>query len=217
MNPYQVVKDFEAALCEYTGAKYAVTTTSCTMALLLSLRWWLKDDKEKLVSIPKRTYVSVPQSINHAGGIPIFRDENWVGVYQLKPYPVWDCARYFTSGIYAGEMKEYSNAQFAAIRDCSGQMICLSFHWSKTLSIGQGGCILHDNDEADEWFRRMRFDGRTEGITPIDDDITEIGYHCYMSPRDAAEGLSRLAVLPKHNDPLPNDNYPDLSKMAIFQ
>lgn len=37
MNPFQVVKDFERALCEYTGAPYAVTTTSCTMALLLAV------------------------------------------------------------------------------------------------------------------------------------------------------------------------------------
>jgi hypothetical protein len=38
-----------------------------------------------------------------------------------------------------------------------------------------------------------------------------------MSPRDAAEGLSRLAVLPRHNDPLPNDDYPDLSTLEMFK
>jgi len=99
----------------------------------------------------------------------------------------------------------------------SVQFQCVSFHWSKTLAIGQGGAILHDNDGADEWFRRARFDGRTEGVHPKDDTLGMLGYHCYMSPRDAADGLSRLAVLPKHNDPLPNDDYPDLSKMDIFQ
>jgi hypothetical protein len=38
-----------------------------------------------------------------------------------------------------------------------------------------------------------------------------------MSPDVAARLLLKLSVLPRHNDPLPNDNYPDLSKMEIFK
>jgi len=177
------------------------------MALLLAVAWclrWPNEGGDKYVhlrvEIPKRTYVSVPMSIIHAGGRPVFRDEEWIGMYPLLPLPVWDCARRFTGGMYI-----------------SGQMMCLSFHWTKILAIGQGGAILHDNDEADEWFRRMRFDGRTAGVAPKDDTFTMIAHHCYMSPRDAAEGLSRLAVLPEHNDDLPNDSYPDLSTMEIFK
>ncbi len=199
-NPHQVTKEFEKALCEYTGAPYAVAVTSCTMALLLACKWFLKDDKESIISIPKKTYVSVPMSIIHAGGIVHFDEREWVGGYKLRPYPIWDYARLFTSGMYN-----------------PGRFLCVSFHWTKTLGIGQGGAILHDDPDADEWFRRARFDGRTEGLAPKDDRFDMIGYHCYMSPRDAAEGLSRLAVLPKHNDPLPNDDYPDLSKFEVFK
>jgi hypothetical protein len=105
-GPHQVTKDFEAALCEYTGARFAVAVNSCTSALLLAVKWHIERDTipmdEKtlatlpyVVEIPKRTYVSVPQSIIHAGG-PTFRDEDWIGSYQLKPYPIWDCARRFT-------------------------------------------------------------------------------------------------------------------------
>ena len=71
-GPYQVVKDFEEALCHYTGAPYSVSTKSCTMALLLCCAW----HKVKTVEIPKRTYVSVPMSIRHAGGKVKFRDED---------------------------------------------------------------------------------------------------------------------------------------------
>lgn len=190
MNPFDVVRQFEKELCRYTGAKYAVTTTSCTMALLLACDYL----KVKEVEIPKRTYVSVPQSIIHAGGTVKFRDEDWNGMYQLKPYPIWDSARWITSNMYV-----------------KGQFICLSLHWAKNLAIGQGGVILHDSKKADEWFRRARFDGRKEGVAPKDDKFNFIGWHAYMSPRDAADGLSRLALLPKFNDPLPNDDYPDLS------
>ena len=195
MSPYNVVRDFEAALCEYTSAKYAVTTTSCTMALLLACAW----HKVKIVEIPKRTYVSVPMSIIHAGGKVVFRDEDWSGEYQLKPYPIWDAARRFTSGMYG-----------------VGDFQCVSFHWRKILGIQQGGAILHDDAKADEWLRRARFDGRREGVEVKDDDIQFPSWHAYMTPETAAQGLVRLALLPEHNDDLENDDYPDLSKMETF-
>ena len=155
-------------------------------------------------------------SIVHAGGRPVFEDVAWSGAYQLKPLPVWDSARYFTSGLYRGDIAG-SSPQLRMERDCSGQMVCVSFHWSKTLGIQQGGAILHDDPEADKWLRRARFDGRTEGVPPKDDHFDMVGWHCYMSPEVAAEGIVRLALLPKHNDPLPNDDYPDLSKLEIFK
>ena len=202
-SPYQVVKDFESALCDYTGAKYAVTTSSCTMALLLACAYHKQLAKYSFlpaITSPKRTYVSVPQSIIHSGFKPAFDNRDWQGAYQLNPLPVWDCARYFTSNMF-----EKNNFQ------------CVSFHWSKILGIGQGGAILHDNPEADVWLRKARFDGRSEGVAPSEDTFDMVGWHCYMSPRDAAEGLSRLAVLPKHNKPLPNDDYPRLDLMEIFK
>ena len=86
----------------------------------------------------------------------------------------------------------------------------------KILLLGQGGAILHDNPEADKWLRKVRFDGRTEGVDPKDDDII-MGYHCYMSPETAAQGLMRLSLLPLHNPDLPNSDYPDLSRMEVFK
>lgn len=226
MNPYTVVRDFEKALCDYTGAPYAVTVTSCTMALLLAVRWRLQRNMEKChtlgliadhrIEIPKRTYVSVPMSIVHAGGCPIFREEEWLGAYQLAPLPVIDSARWFTSGMYEW-MAERVIGHDPGRSIVGRGVLCCSFHWTKTLSIGQGGVILHDSPEADEWFRRARFDGRNEGVAPKNDTFNMLGWHCYMSPRDAAEGLSRLAVLPKHNAPLPNDDYLDLSQLEIFK
>jgi len=218
MDAFKVVRDFEQALCNYTGAKYAVTSTSCTMALLLACAWHLRPGPlltvdeygsptlfRDPISIPKRTYVGVPMSIIHAGGRPVFRDEQWEGEYELEPLPVWDSARYFTSRMFR-----------------PNNMQCVSFHWSKTLGIQQGGAILHDNPEADEWLRRARFDGRKEGVPPKDDHDLIIGHHAYMSPETAAAGIVRLATLPKHNDPLPwgpgtNSDYPDLSLIRAFK
>ena len=195
MNAFNVVRDFEKAICEYTGAPYCVAVNSCTNALLLACAWYEVGE----VSLPKFTYNGVPMSVIHAGGRVTFRDEDWRGEYQLKPYPIWDSARRFTSEMY---------------RD--GAMQCVSFHWSKILGIQQGGAILHDNPEADIWLRKARFDGRSEGVAPKDDTFI-LGYHCYMSPEIAAEGLVRLSFLPQSNGDLPNSDYPDLSKQAIFR
>lgn len=223
---HAVTQDLEDALCAYTGAPYAVAVTSCTMALLLAVAYqvqrarWLAMEADKLldfithpfnVEIPKRTYVGVPMSIIHAGARPTFRDETWRGSYQLKPLPVWDSARWFTSGMYRGVTQQGIN------RDCRGDFVCVSFHASKTLADSQGGAILHDSPEADAWLRRARFDGRREGVAPKDDDFDMLGYHAYLSPDVSARLLWKLASLPRHNEPLPNDEYPDLSKHKAFQ
>lgn len=244
-NPHEVTKLFERDLCAYTGAPYAVAVNSCTAALMLAVAWhvrygtpdlwtegWSDGDyggiKGPNICIPKRTYVSVPMSIIHAGGRPTFRDEDWLGWYRLNPLPVWDSARWFTSGMYFGRVIDPDNAALSSemrlkvsgnklMTNMRGQMVCLSFHASKTLGLEQGGCILHDNPEADAWLRRARFDGRTEGVAPKDDRFDMIGHHCYMNPSTAAQGILRLHSLPKHNAPLPNDPYPDLSLLEVFR
>ena len=211
-NPYQVVEDFEQAICDYTGAPYCVTTTSCTMAILLALnsQWGvescgLEGLEEKELIIPQYTYVGVPMSAMNAGFGVEFHDNDWDGEYILWPASIYDSARRFTSGMYR-----------------PGAMQCLSFHWSKTLSIGQGGAILLDSKEAATWLRAARFDGRTAGEPIGQTPLVYPNYHAYMTPEQAALGLMKLSLLPEHNEDLPwgpgtNSDYPDLSKMETFK
>ena len=195
-HAYRIVADFEKVLCSYTGAKYAITCDSCTDALLLACMY----HQVKTVEIPSLTYCSVPMAVINAGGRVKFRSEDWLGMYQLKPYPIYDSARLFTSGMYR-----------------PGTFICLSFHWAKTLAIGRGGAILCDNKEAAEWFRRARFDGRKQGVDPKNDKALIIGIHSYLTPNHAAQGLMLMASMKEHNEPLPNSDYPDLSQLEIFK
>lgn len=205
MNPYKVVEDFEQALCEYTGAPYAVTTTSCTMALLLAMKAFKPDGLT--ISVPKRTYVGVPMSIINAGGRVRFVDYEWEGFYQLFPYPLYDSARYFTKDLF--KIINPGN-QFV--------MICVSFHASKTLGLEQGGAILHCIPHLHERLLRLRFDGRKPGLAVKDDVIREVGLHCPMIPSVAAAGLAKLSTMKdKLYPPLPMDDYPDLSLMEVFK
>lgn len=209
MNPYNVVEDFEVAIAEFTGATYAVTVTSCTMALLLACKYYLKRDifttYGRKIRVPRRTYVGVPMSVVNAGGTPQFHDIPWLGHYPLSPLPVIDSARFLTKNMYQRE-------------DMQGTLVCLSFHATKILGDTQGGAILTDDPGIADWLRRMRFDGRTPGVPVQQDNITEIGYHCYMSPDVAARLLLHMSKLPAgFNPPLPNDDYPDLSKYEVFK
>lgn len=211
-SPYAVTKQFEEALCAYTGARFAVAVNSGTAALQLAVQWFHRDLCEPIedgegywtprveVEIPRRTYVSVPQAIIHAGGTVVWRDEDWHGAYQLAPLPVWDSARRFTSGMYR-----------------RGQYQCVSFSASKILGSEQGGAILHDSSEADKWFKRMRFDGRTEGVDPLEDAFDLVGHHCLMIPSIAATLLVRLYHLPRNNEDLGYYEYPDLSLHPAFK
>lgn len=214
-NAFKIVKDFENAVAEYTGAPYCVCVNSCTNALFLCLKYHYNNrltgygyynDLVTDIEIPKYTYLSVPMQIKHAGYSVKFRDENWEGIYQLKPFNIWDAARRFRADMFI-EYFENLNVN---------RYICVSFHWSKILGIQQGGAILHNDLEFDIWARKARFDGRTEGIKPKDDKPI-LGWHMYMSPEIAAEGLVRLMHLPKNNLDLPNDDYPDLSQLEIFK
>lgn len=201
--PYQVVRDFEFAVAEYTDAPFCVAVNSCTMALFLAMEAHGKLDQ--VIEIPQRTYVGVPMQAKHANLKIKFVDRYWEGFYQLNPLPVYDSARWFTRDLYRHVARG------------NGGCVCVSFHASKTLGIEQGGAILHDNAAIDTWFRRARFDGRTEGVAPAIDKFPHLGWHCYMSPSVAAQGLLKLSSLPRDNAPLPNDAYPDLSKLEIFK
>lgn len=195
-NPYKIVKMFEEEVAFYAGAPFAVSTDNCTDALLLCCEYL----KVKEVTIPKRTYLSVPQSIMHAGGTVKFEDRSWEGVYQLKPYPVYDAAKRFTSGMYM-----------------PGTYMCLSFHIKKHLKIGKGGMILCDSYEAYQWFKKGRYEGRSE-VKYHDDEIDINGWNAYMTPEQAARGLMLMQNYPENVPDIPEDPpYKDLTDFPLFR
>ena len=199
-DPHQVTRDFEEALCNYTGAPLAIATTSCTMAITLALAWFKVVEKARVISMPKLSYVGVPAAVLNAGHQVTFHDEDWQGEYRFRGTRIYDSARRFTSGMHI-----------------PGAMQCVSFHWSKILGLSQGGAILLDDMDAYQWLRRARFDGRTEGVDAKHDQVQYPSWHAYLSPEVAAHGLMKLSLLPKHNADLPRSDYPDLSTLKAFK
>jgi len=195
MTPWDVVVGFEDALVRYTGAPDAVAVGSCTDAIFLVCRYL----GVGIVEIPARTYVSVPQAIVRAGGRVVWREEDWQGWYQLRPYPIWDSAKRLRRDMWG----------LRSTRD-RPSYICLSFHARKTLPIGRGGAILTDDPSFGAWAEIARFDGRRPGA-PAHDDVTgQPGWHMSMTPEEAARGLWLLSYLPDEPPDQPMDPYPDL-------
>ena len=199
-NPYKIVRMFEEEIAHYTGAPYAISVDSCTNALFLACKYLEVTE----VTIPSQTYLSVPQSITHAGGEVIFdkraETNHWKGMYQLKPYPIWDAAKRLTSDMYV-----------------PGQFMTLSFHIKKLLPIWKGGMILTDDAEAADWFKKARYEGRSEKYYK-DDDITFHGWNMYMTPQQAAQGLAMMQNYPEHKEDLQEVNgYRDLTEFSVFK
>jgi dTDP-4-amino-4,6-dideoxygalactose transaminase len=191
---------FEEEIANYTGAPYAVSVDSCTNALFLCCKYM----QVETVTIPSKTYLSVPMSIIGAGGEVVFdktpKTNHWVGIYQLKPYPIFDAAKRLTSAMYI-----------------PNSFMCLSFHIKKHLKIGKGGMILTDNLDAYEWFKRARYEGRSEKYYK-EDDVLFIGWNMYMTPQEAAHGLCLMQNYPQHNSDLDELNgYRDLTEFSIFK
>ena len=197
-NPYKIVKMFEEEVAHYTGAPYAVSVNSCTNALFLACKYIGIEGKE--VIIPKRTYLSPAQSIMQAGGKLVFEDIFWKGIYQLKPFPIYDAAKRFTSNMYI-----------------PGSLMCLSFHIKKHLKIGKGGMILTDDEKVVEWVKKARYEGRAE-VAYHEDNICTEGWNMYMTPEQATRGLMLMQNYPQDVPDLPEDPpYRDLTEFGLFK
>ena len=196
MNPYEAVREFESQLSDYTGAPYVVCVDSSTDALFLCC-YRLKVD---VVTIPKHTYLSVPMSVIHSGGQVEFEDLEWSGIYQLKPYSIWDSAKRMKRNMYV-----------------KGSYMTLSFHIQKHIPIGKGGAILCDNKDDYEWFKKARYEGRSE-VSYHEDDIEFCGWNMYMTPQEAVRGMELLRGLPDDSDDLvENPPYRDLTTFKVFK
>ena len=202
---YKVTEEFEEKLADYTGAKYAITVDNASNAIFLALMY--EKVKGKTITIPSRTYPSVPCEIIHAGA-----KINWQhvkgttikGAYQLYPTKVWDSALSFTGDMYIPNTH-----------------MCVSFTGPhKIFKLSKGGAILTDNYKAYLWFKRARYSGRRE-CSYHDDNFDMLGWNFYMMPELAARGL--LLIDHFYNpDGTKKKNkdvemaYPDLSKFKVY-
>lgn len=198
----EIIDIFENKVAKYAGSKYAVTTDCCSHGIFLCLKYlqMIGDVDEYLpITIPNRTYLSVPMQIINAGLKVEYENIEWSGVYQLEPTRIWDGAVRWTKGMYIG-----NNA-----------LQILSFQFKKRVPIGKGGMVLTDDYGAYKMLKLMSYDGRDLTI-PYNhpEHVKTFGYHMYMTPEDAARGIILMDSVPDVNpDVCDFTYYLDVEKM----
>jgi dTDP-4-amino-4,6-dideoxygalactose transaminase len=189
------VGNFEKAIADFFGAPFAVAVDSCTHGVELALRYTNAQE----ILVPKRTYLSIPFLSNKLDIDLFWKDEDWVDYYYIT-YNVIDAAVLW-------KPKSYIPNTFMGI----------SFQYQKHLSLGRGGVLLMDNEEAAKQIKKMSYDGRLPNIPWREQNIDTVGYHYYMTPEVAQMGLDKL---PKAIETTPRqwvvNDWPDLTKMDIF-
>ncbi len=192
---FKRVEVFENRIAEFFGAKYGVATDCCTHALELSLRY----TKATLMSSPVNTYISVPLLAKKLNIEHQWRKFEWKDYYYITKNII-DAAVLWKKNSYIPET-----------------FMCLSFQFQKPLSLGRGGMILTNNKQAALELKKMSYDGRVPDKPWMEQNIDTMGYHYYMTPETAEEGIWKFHDSLFKKRKWSYKDYPDLTKMKIFK
>ncbi|GAA5786416.1 UDP-4-amino-4,6-dideoxy-N-acetyl-beta-L-altrosamine transaminase [Chitiniphilus shinanonensis] len=223
------IAEFEQALCDYTGARYCVVVASGTAALHLAVAALeLPAGSEGITST--NTFTATANSMAYCGVKPLFADIDPVS-YNIDPASIaariTPATRLLSPVHFAGQpaemeaiaalarehglkvIEDAAHAIGSRYRDGSPVGNCrhsdatiFSFHPVKTLTTGEGGAVM-TNDET--LYRRMLL-LRTHGITKEPALLTQqpgpwyyemhaLGWHYRMTDMQAALGVSQLKKL----------------------
>lgn len=193
---FSTVETFENQIAKFFGAPYAVAVDCCTHGVELCLIY----TNAKKITVPKNTYLSIAFLAEKLNIQRQWKYENWIDYYYLTENVI-DAAVLWKSNSYI-----------------SNTFMCVSFQYQKHLSLGKGGIILTDNKDAAIELKKMSYDGRLPNIPWREQNISSMGYHYYMTPETAANGLNKLnnAINTKPRQWVVSD-WPDLTQMEIFK
>ncbi len=196
-NMFEIVSNFEKEIANFFGSPFAVATDSCTHAIELCLRY-LKSDR---VIVPTRTYISIPMTFEKLGLDWEWKEEEWEDYYFIGNTNIIDAAVYWRENGYI-----------------SNTFMCLSFQFRKHLSLGRGGVILLEDKFDYDILKKMSYDGRDVNTPWAQQNISVIGYHYYMTPETACEGIKKFHDI---KNTIPKKwtykDYPVLPNMKVFE
>ena len=218
-------KEFEEALANYCGSKYAVVVSNGTAALhLASLCLLNKDDK---VLTTPNSFLATSNAILYVGAKPIFIDIAKDGNIdldfcedELKKDPSIKAiyAVAFSGNMINQEKLKYLRETYniTILEDCAhaiGAMdgdvkaasctnsdaSILSFHPVKHMTTGEGGAITTNSKEIYEKLLTLRGHGmvKTAEMKPWEYEMRELGFNYRITDFQCALGLSQLSKLPE--------------------
>jgi perosamine synthetase len=205
---------FEAAFAAYVGRKYAIALPSCTAALHLALAALdLKPGDE--VVVPETTWIATSAPITYVGAQPVFADidpRSWCldaasfertisartrAVIPVDLYgnlPDMDAIVELATARGIAVIEDAAEAIGSESRGrragSFGLASAFSFHGSKTLTTGEGGMLVTDDEPLYRRWLRLRDHGRAEGGKMFWN--VEVAYKYKLSGMQAALGLAQL-------------------------
>jgi len=205
---------FESGFAAYLNRKYAIALPSCTAALHLAMLG-LGVEKGDEVIVPDITWIATSAPITYVGALPVFADidpKTWclsaqsfeeiispktkavivVDLYGNMPdmTAILDIAQRHNIAVIEDAAEaigsEYAGRQAGSF----GIASAFSFHGSKTLTTGEGGMLLMDDENIYKRCLYWRDHGRQPGNKMFWN--TAVGYKYKMSNMQAALGLAQL-------------------------
>jgi perosamine synthetase len=207
------IAEFENGFAEYVGVKHAIAVANGTVALHLALVTLGIGPGDEVI-VPTLTYIAAVNSIAYTGATPVFVDsirDTW----QVDPEDVRRKITPRTKAIMAvhlyGHPCEMDALQKIArehdlflVEDCAeafgtkykstmvggfGDISCFSFFGNKTITTGEGGMVVSNDQTLFERARHFKGQGLAAHREYWHDVI---GYNYRMTNICAAIGLAQL-------------------------
>ena len=213
------VAEFEADLCKYTGAKYAVTFNSATSALQGAYSVSGINEGDEIITTPI-SFVATSNMFVTLGAKPIWCDVKLDGNIDERHIErlITPQTKAIVPVDFAGKPVEIEKIKTIAkqhnlllIQDAShalgssisgekvgsfADMTIFSFHAIKPITTSEGGAVLTDNKKFADKLRLFR----SHGVVKKEfwnSDMTSMGYNLRMTEVAAALGSSQIKKLDK--------------------
>lgn len=220
LNEGDVTARFESKFAEIVGARHAISATSGTAALSLSLMALGVGAGDEVI-IPDMTFVATANAVTLTGATPVLVDVN-PGTLTMDveaaeraitprtkavlPVHVSGRAAGMESILGLCNQRGLPVVEDAAEALCSrrkgkclgtfGRTGCFSLSPAKTITTGQGGVVVTDNEKTAGRLRELKDQGRSRRGTGGDDLHPVVGFNFKFTNLQAAVGLAQLQALP---------------------
>ena len=216
-DKYKYIEKFEEVFARYHGRKYALMTCNCTSAIHLILAA-LDIGPGDEVLMPDSTWISTSLSTVHLGAKPIFCDVNFndwcistesidinispktkaiIAVDLYGNTPNWDKLKYYSETYKIPIIEDAAEALGVSCNNKKvgsfGVASTFSFHNTKTITCGEGGILLLDDENLYKKCVKFRDVGRGPDTKIFFNDI--VGYKFIPSNIQAALILAQFERL----------------------
>jgi len=215
---HDLTREFEGLTRELTGAKHAVAVMNGTVALYCCLRALGIGPGDEVI-VPDLTFIASANAVIMAGADPVFCDI-LPDTFCLDPARIESVVTPRTKAIMPVHLYGQS-ADMDAIMDVAarlgllvvedaaqgvgvrfrgrhagtfGQLGILSYYGNKTVTCGEGGVILTDDDELAQACYRLKNHGRDGKGVFIHEHI---GFNFSFTEMQAAVGIAQMKKLPR--------------------